>query len=62
MSKSIKIDSRLWRRVEQRAKEAGYSSAEELVEHAVEKELARLEDGEAHEEIERRLKGLGYLE
>jgi hypothetical protein len=48
--------------VEQRAKEAGYSSAEELVEHAVEKELARLEDGEAHEEIERRLKGLGYLE
>jgi metal-responsive CopG/Arc/MetJ family transcriptional regulator len=62
MSKSIKIDSSLWRRVEQRAKEAGYSSAEELVEHAVEKELARLEDGEAHEEIERRLKGLGYLE
>jgi hypothetical protein len=24
--------------------------------------LARLEDAEAHEEVERRLKGLGYLE
>ena len=35
MSKSIKIDSNLWRRVEERAKEAGYSSPEELVEHAL---------------------------
>jgi hypothetical protein len=33
-----------------------------LIEHAIEKELARLEDAEAHEEVERRLKGLGYLE
>lgn len=62
MSKSIKIDSNLWRRVEERAKEAGYSSPEELVEHALEKELARLEDASTHAQIERRLKGLGYLE
>jgi metal-responsive CopG/Arc/MetJ family transcriptional regulator len=62
MSKSIKIDSNLWRRVEGRAKEAGYSSPEEFVEHVIEKELSRLEDAAAHEEIERRLKGLGYLE
>jgi metal-responsive CopG/Arc/MetJ family transcriptional regulator len=62
MSKSIKIDSNLWRRVGERAKEAGYSSPEEFVEHVLEKELSRLEDAGAHEEIERRLKGLGYLE
>jgi metal-responsive CopG/Arc/MetJ family transcriptional regulator len=62
MSKSIKIDSGLWQRVEQRAKEAGYSSPEEFIEHAIEKELSRLEDREAQQEIERRLKGLGYLE
>ncbi|MGA3026257.1 MAG: hypothetical protein ABSF98_15935 [Bryobacteraceae bacterium] len=62
MSKSIKLNSDLWRRVIEHAEKAGYSSPEEFVEHAIEKELARQEDAEAHEEVERRLKGLGYLE
>jgi predicted transcriptional regulator len=62
MAKSVKLSSDLWRRVEQCAAKAGYSSSQELIEHALEKELARLEDAEAHEEVERRLKGLGYLE
>jgi predicted DNA-binding protein len=62
MAKSVRLSSDLWRRVEQCAAKAGYSSAQELIEHAIEKELARLEDVEAHEEVERRLKGLGYLE
>jgi predicted DNA-binding protein len=62
MAKSVKLSSDLWQRVKQCAAKAGYSSAQELVEHALEKELARLEDAEAHEEVERRLKGLGYLE
>jgi predicted DNA-binding protein len=62
MAKSVKLSSGLWQRVQQCAAQAGYSSAEEFIEHAIEKELARLEDAEAHEEVERRLKGLGYLE
>jgi metal-responsive CopG/Arc/MetJ family transcriptional regulator len=62
MAKSVKLSSDLWQRVEQCTAKAGYSSAQELIEHAIEKELARLEDAEAHEEVERRLKGLGYLE
>jgi predicted transcriptional regulator len=62
MAKSVKLSSDLWRRVQQCAARAGYSSAQELIEHAIEKELARLEDAEAHAEVERRLKGLGYLE
>jgi metal-responsive CopG/Arc/MetJ family transcriptional regulator len=62
MAKSVKLSSDLWQRVEQCAAQAGYSSAQELIEHALEKELARLEDAEAHTEVERRLKGLGYLE
>jgi predicted transcriptional regulator len=62
MAKSVKLSSDLWRRIEQCAAKAGYSSSQELIEHALEKELARLEDAEAHEEVERRLKGLGYLE
>jgi metal-responsive CopG/Arc/MetJ family transcriptional regulator len=62
MSKSIKLNPDLWRRVAEHAKKAGYSSPEEFIEHLIEKELARTEETEAHEEVERRLKGLGYLD
>lgn len=62
MAKSIKLNSDLWRRVTEFAASAGYSSPEEFIEHLIEKELAHQEDAEAHEEVERRLKGLGYLE
>jgi len=62
MAKSIKLNSDLWQRVEQHAKKAGYSSPEEFVEHVLEKELARQESEVSEQEVERRLKGLGYLE
>lgn len=62
MSKSIKIDSNLWKRVEEAARRAGYSSPEELIDHALQKELARLEESDAAETVTERLKGLGYLE
>lgn len=62
MSKSLKLNSDLWKRVEQYAAGAGYSSPEEFVEHLIEQELSRLEEAEAGKEAERRLRGLGYLE
>lgn len=62
MSKSIKLDSDLWRRIEEQAAKSGYSSPQEFVEHAIEKELSRLEQPPAADEVGRRLKGLGYLE
>ncbi len=62
MSKSIKVSSDLWRRVIAHARKAGYSSPDEFIEHLIEKELSRQEDEDAHAEVERRLKGLGYLE
>ncbi len=62
MAKSLKLDSDLWKRVEQCAAGAGYSSPEEFVEHVIERELARLEQAEASKEVERQLRGLGYLE
>jgi predicted transcriptional regulator len=62
MSKTIKLDPALWQRVRECAEKAGYSSPEEFVEHLIEKELARLEEAAGREEVERRLKGLGYLE
>ena len=62
MTKTLKLNSELWQRVEQHARRAGYSSPEEFVEHVIEKELAKQEAEESAEEVERRLKGLGYLE
>ena len=65
MAKSLKLNSDLWKRVEQHAAAAGYSSPEEFIEHLIEQELMRLESPEAIEaakEAERRLRGLGYLE
>lgn len=63
MAKAIKIRNELWERVEEHARAAGYSSTEEFVEHVLEKELARVgEEAQDDAEIERRLKGLGYIE
>jgi predicted DNA-binding protein len=59
--KKIKISSELYERIERFAKLAGYSSVEEFVIHALERELAQLEDAQSDEEIKEKLKGLGYL-
>ena len=57
----IKIDKDLLAKVEKVAKLAGYSSADEFVNHALEKELAKLEGADSEEEIKKRLRGLGYI-
>jgi hypothetical protein len=62
MGRSIKLSPELWRRVEEYAKKAGYSTAEEFVEHVLEKELSREEQPESQDLVEKRLRGLGYLE
>ncbi len=57
----IKLDKRLVARVKKYADIAGYSSPEEFIIHALEKELAKLEDAGSEEEIKKRLRGLGYI-
>lgn len=58
---SIKIDKELLEKVRKYAKIAGYSSPEEFVTHALEKEIAKLEESDSEEEIKEKLKGLGYI-
>jgi metal-responsive CopG/Arc/MetJ family transcriptional regulator len=58
---SIKIDKDLLEKVKKFAKMAGYSSPEEFVTHALEKEIAKLEESDSEEEIKEKLKGLGYI-
>ncbi len=57
----VKLDKDLVARVKKVADIAGYSSPEEFISHALDKELAKLEDAESEEEIKKRLQGLGYI-
>jgi len=57
----VKLEKSIVERIRKYAEIAGYSSPEEFITHALEKELAHLEDAEDEEEIKKRLKGLGYM-
>ena len=57
----IKLDPGLLKRVRKYSDVAGYASVEEFIEHALEKELAKLEDAGSEEELRQRLRGLGYI-
>ena len=57
----IKLDGDLLKRVQRYADLAGYSSVEEFITHALEKELATLEEADSEEEIKKKLQGLGYI-
>ena len=60
-SGSIKLDKALLARVKRYADMAGYSSVEEFITHALEKEIKQLDEADSEEEIKKRLKGLGYI-
>ncbi len=57
----IRLDKDLLARVKRYTALAGYSSPEEFVTHALEKELAKLEDADSEEVIKTRLRGLWYI-
>ena len=58
---TVKLEKQLVDRIAKYARIAGYASPEEFITHALEKELAQLEDAESEEEIKKRLQGLGYI-
>ena len=60
-SKRIKLDKDILAKVERYARIAGYSSPTEFVNHALEKELAKVDGADSEEEIKKRLRGLGYI-
>ncbi|MGD8329737.1 MAG: hypothetical protein PVJ49_09880 [Acidobacteriota bacterium] len=57
----VTLDKGLLARVKKFADIAGYSSVEEFITHALEKELAVLEEADTEEEIKKKLQGLGYI-
>jgi metal-responsive CopG/Arc/MetJ family transcriptional regulator len=57
----VKLDKELVDKIRRYAALAGYSSPEEFITHALEKELSKLEGADSEEEIKKRLRGLGYI-
>jgi metal-responsive CopG/Arc/MetJ family transcriptional regulator len=57
----VKLDKALLAKIKRYSDLAGYSSVEEFITHALEKEIAELEQSESEQEIKKKLKGLGYI-
>ena len=57
----ITLNKDLLARVKKFTEIAGYSSVEEFISHALEKELAVLEEADTEEESKKKLQGLGYI-
>ena len=58
---SIKLNKSLCQRAARCAEQTGYSSLEEFVEHVLERAVANLENPDSPQDVESKLKGLGYL-
>jgi len=65
-SHKVKIEGELLEKVKQCSDAAGYESLDEFVIHVLEKETNKIlpqdEGGASKEEIQKRLRGLGYIE
>ena len=60
-SRKVTIDKDLWEKIKAISEVAGYSSPDEFVVHALEKQLAEFAEAESDEEIRKKLQGLGYI-
>jgi len=58
----IRVDKDLLEKVKKYSGMAGYASPEEFVQHVLEREIAKFEEGgDSEEEIRKRMQGLGYI-
>lgn len=59
---TVKLNAALCRRARRAADGSGYSSVEEFIEHAIERELQVFESAESKDDVMKKLKGLGYID
>ncbi len=58
----IRIDRSLYSRLARVAEVGGYSSVDEFIVHILEKEVCRLDSDQDDAEVEKQLRGLGYID
>ena len=61
-SPKVKLDRSLYDRIAQAAEQGGCSSAQEFVIHVLEREVAALEQDGTDQQVDKQLRGLGYIE
>ena len=59
---SVKLEKDLYNKIKKCADVAGYSSTDEFIVHVLEKEMAKVDEGDSDEDLAAKLKGLGYIE
>jgi metal-responsive CopG/Arc/MetJ family transcriptional regulator len=57
----VKLDKALLVKLKRYSDLSGYSSVEEFITHALEKEIAQFEGAESEQDLKKRLNGLGYI-
>ena len=58
----VKIDKSLHERLARGAAAGGYSGTDEFIVHILEKEAAKFDEADDEAEVEKQLRGLGYIE
>lgn len=61
-NRKISLPKALYDQLEDAAKEKGYSSVDEFVTHVLEREVSGNKPPAAPEEVQKQLRGLGYIE
>lgn len=57
----VKITDELFEKIKKLSEIAGYSSPDEFVQHALEKEVDQMDEGGDEEAVKKKLQGLGYI-
>lgn len=60
--KNFRIDKELYAKLQEKSGEAGYSSVDEYIIHVLETAVAGSDEDLDREQVDRQLRGLGYLE
>ena len=60
--KKVAIDKGLYDRLGGIAEVGGYSSLDEFIVHILEREAAKFDEAQDEAEVEKQLRGLGYIE
>ena len=61
-SAKVKIERSLYEKLASIAQSGGYSSTDEFVIHVLEREAAKFDEAADEAEVEKQLRGLGYIE
>lgn len=61
-NRKIVIDTSLYERLKAKSEQGGYSSVDEMIRHVLEREVSGPPSESDQEEVDKQLRGLGYID